>query len=211
ISPDLDTVLYTLGGIANREQGWGIQGESWRTLERLKSLGGESWFRLGDLDLATHLFRTASLADGQPLSEVAASLARNLQIKTRILPASDQRLRTRVQTDLGELDFQHYFVREQCRPKVTAITFEGASAAGLPSALVEDLEARPQSFDAVIIAPSNPFLSIAPILAVPGMSELLRQAAPRVVAVSPIIKGQALKGPAAKLMAELGLPVSASG
>ena len=209
ICPDLDTVLYTLAGESNREQGWGLEGESWRTLERLAALGGDTWFRLGDLDLATHLFRTAALAAGTSLSEVTARLAASLQVRARILPATEQRLRTRVHTDAGVLDFQHYFVRERCVPRLQRVSFDGAEQAAPAPPLDAALTAG--AFDAVILAPSNPFLSIDPILAIPGLVERLRGAAPRVLAVSPIIGGQAVKGPAAKIMAERGLPVSASG
>lgn len=211
ICPDLDTVLYTLAGIANREQGWGIEGESWRTLERLSALGGESWFRLGDLDLATHLFRSAALSRGDSLTAVTEKLAQRMGVRSRVLPASNQRLRTQVRTDTSVLDFQEYFVRERCEPRVKQILFNGAADAR-PSPALEAATADGASpFAAVILAPSNPFLSIAPILAIPGMSELLRHASSRVAAVSPIVSGKAIKGPAAKLMAELGLQVSAAG
>lgn len=211
ISPDLDTVLYTLSGISNCEQGWGIQGETWRTLERLDALGGESWFRLGDLDLATHLFRTAALAKGQRLTQVAASLASKMGIQSRILPATDQHFRTKVHTDEGILDFQEYFVREQCQPAVTRIAFTGDEDASPSSELAGAVGTEVSAYDAIIIAPSNPFLSIDPILAVPGMVEQLQSLCERVIAVSPIVGGRALKGPAAKLMLELGHPVSAAG
>ncbi len=211
ICPDLDTVLYTLGGISNKAQGWGIEGESWRTLDRLDELGGETWFKLGDLDLATHLYRTSALASGESLSAVIERLAARLNIRARVVPATDDRLRTRVHTPSGVLDFQHYFVREQCEPVATGITFDGAESARLTPMLESLLKQETAPFDAVVLAPSNPFLSIAPILAVGGMQDFLRGAAPRVIAVSPIVAGKAVKGPAAKLMRELGEPVSAAG
>ncbi len=209
VSPDLDTVLYTLAGEANRQQGWGLEGESWRTMERLQDLGGETWFRLGDLDLATHLYRTAALRNGQSLSDVSAHLAHSLNVRACILPATEQALRTRVHTDIGVLDFQHYFVRERCVPRVSRVSFEGADQARISPAFDEALQ--PDAFDAVILAPSNPFLSIGPILAIPGMAPRLKRAAPKVLAVSPIVSRKAIKGPAAKMMAEMDLPVSASG
>lgn len=211
ISPDIDTVLYTLSGISNRAQGWGIEGESWRTLERLKALGGETWFQLGDLDLATHLFRTAALSRGERLSGVTTQLAQGMGIQSRVIPATDQRLRTQVHTDTEVLDFQQYFVRDKCAPIVRKIDFTGAADARPSPALKSTIAGQPNVFDLIVLAPSNPFLSIAPILAIPGMPALLRDATQRVVAVSPIVSGQAIKGPAAKLMAELGLQVSAAG
>ncbi|MEO1080661.1 MAG: 2-phospho-L-lactate transferase [Pseudomonadota bacterium] len=209
IAPDLDTVLYTLAGEANREQGWGLEGESWRTMGRLQDLGGEFWFRLGDLDLATHLYRTASLRAGESLSDVSTRLAQRLNVKAHILPATDQALRTRVHTEIGTLDFQHYFVRERCLPRVSHVSFDGADQARLAPAFDEML--GPDAFAAVVLAPSNPFLSIGPILAIPGMTQRIREAAPKVLAVSPIVSRQAIKGPVAKMMEEMDLPVSASG
>lgn len=209
IAPDLDTVLYTLADEANREQGWGLEGESWRTMGRLQDLGGEFWFRLGDLDLATHLYRTAALRAGQSLSEVSTHLARRLNVNAHILPATDQQLRTRVHTEIGVLEFQHYFVRERCLPRVSRVSFDGAEQARIAPAFDEML--HPGAFDAVILAPSNPFLSIGPILAIPGLTRRLRDTAPKVLAVSPIVSRQAIKGPAAKMMEEMELPVSASG
>ncbi|MEM6775430.1 MAG: 2-phospho-L-lactate transferase [Pseudomonadota bacterium] len=209
IAPDLDTVLYTLADEANREQGWGLEGESWRTMGRLQDLGGEFWFRLGDLDLATHLYRTAALRAGQSLSEVSTHLARRLNVNAHILPATDQPLRTRVHTEIGVLEFQHYFVRERCLPRVSRVSFAGAEQARIAPAFDEML--HPGAFDAVILAPSNPFLSIGPILAIPGLTQRLRDTAPKVLAVSPLVSRQAIKGPAAKMMEEMELPVSASG
>lgn len=210
ICPDIDTVLYTLAGIADTRRGWGLDNESWRTLDRLSALGGEDWFRLGDLDLATHLYRTAALRSGQSLSQVTRRLAERLGVRAGLFPATDDRLRTRLDTDRGVLDFQHYFVRERCAPIVRDIHYAHAAAAQPSAALKARLAAGP-AFDALVLAPSNPFLSLAPILAVPGMSALLRGASSRTLAVSPIIAGQAVKGPAAKLMRELGLAVSSRG
>ena len=209
ICPDIDTVLYTLAGIADKSRGWGLENESWRTLDRLSALGGEDWFRLGDLDLATHLYRTAALRSGDRLSQVTRRLADRLGVRARLFPATDDKLRTRLDTDRGVLDFQHYFVRERCAPIVRDIHY--AHAAAQPTAALRTLLAGGPVFDAIVLAPSNPFLSLAPILAVPQMNALLRRAGLRTLAVSPIIAGRAVKGPAAKLMRELGLPVSSRG
>lgn len=209
ISPDIDTVLYTLAGISNKQQGWGVEGESWRVMERLGDLGGETWFRLGDLDLATHLYRTASLKQGASLTEVTRDMASRLSVKTRIIPATDHPLRTRVATDMGLLEFQQYFVRERCEPKAQAIEFRGVEDAH-PSPALEQMLAS-EAIDAVILAPSNPFLSIEPILAIPGMLALLRNCSKQVIAMCPIIDGRAVKGPAAKMMEELSIPVSVTG
>ena len=205
ISPDLDTLAYTLAGLDNQELGWGRRDESWAAMETLAALGGEAWFRLGDRDLALHLFRTARLRAGAPLSLVTAEICARLGIGPRILPATDDRLRTRLETDAGWLDFQEYFVHRRCAPTVRAIAFDGAaSARPQPQALAAIAAA-----EAVVICPSNPFISIEPILAVPGLRAALMVTAAPVIAVSPIIGGRAVKGPTAKMMAELGLEVSA--
>lgn len=207
ISPDIDTALYTLGGIHNRELGWGREHESWRCMEALDTLGGETWFRLGDTDLATHILRTQRLAAGESLSAITADFAHRLGIRARLLPMSDDAVRTRVYTTAGEFEFQHYFVRLQCRPQVKKIAFSGTDnarpAAGVLAALQQP------GLEAIILCPSNPYLSIDPILAVPGMRTALRAAGVPVVAVSPIIAGAAVKGPTAKIMTELGLTSSA--
>jgi LPPG:FO 2-phospho-L-lactate transferase len=203
VCPDIDTVLYTLAGLSDRERGWGLSGETWNFMTAVRRLGGEDWFQLGDQDLATHVERSRRLAAGESLSAVTAHLARALGLAPAIVPMSDQPVRTIVDTDQGELAFQHYFVRERCAPVVRAIRFEGAHQAR-PSAALADALARPD-LGAIIICPSNPYLSVDPILAVPSVREALGRRTAPVVAVSPIIAGQALKGPAAKLMAELGV------
>ena len=208
ICPDLDTLMYTLAGLANAETGWGRAGESWNFLTALEELGGETWFRLGDRDLATHVERTRRLRAGETLSQATAELCARLGIRVRVLPASDAPVRTIVQTPEGPLAFQHYFVRERCMPAVTGFAFAGASDAAPAPGVVEAL-ADP-ALVAVIICPSNPFISIDPILALPGMRDALTRAAGPVVAVSPIVGGAALKGPTAKMMAELRLPSSAT-
>jgi LPPG:FO 2-phospho-L-lactate transferase len=203
ISPDLDTVMYTLAGVANATTGWGLAGESWNFLDALERLGGETWFRLGDRDLATHVERTRRLKAGETLTAVTGALCAALKIGPRVLPMTDDRLRTVVATDEGELAFQEYFVHRQSRPRVSGFIFEGEAR---PTANV--LEALEQA-DLIVICPSNPFVSIGPILALPGVRESLQ--GHQVVAVTPIVGGQAIKGPAAKMMAELEFDVSPVG
>jgi LPPG:FO 2-phospho-L-lactate transferase len=208
ISPDIDTLLYTLAGLDNPEWGWGRRGETWTFMAALAALGGETWFKLGDGDLATHVERTRRLAAGESLSAITDDFRRRLGISARILPMTDNRVRTRLRTDEGWLDFQDYFVRRRAEPIVREITYAGAP------------QARPQrdflaalgrdDLALVVICPSNPFLSIDPILGMPGVREALRACRAPVIAVSPIIGGEAVKGPTAKLMAELGLPVGAA-
>lgn len=205
ISPDIDTVTYTLADVADRERGWGLAGESWAFMDALRAIGGEDWFQLGDRDLATHVERTRRLRDGETLSDVTAALGRARGIAHPLLPMSDEPVRTIVESDAGALAFQHYFVRERCRPAVRAIRFEGAEHAA-PAPAVRSLIAC-DDIAAIVLCPSNPWLSVDPILAVPGLRDGLRGTGAPVVAVSPIIGGAAVKGPTAKLMAELGLTV----
>lgn len=207
ISPDLDTVMYTLCGQSHPQQGWGLADESWRVMSRLEALGGPSWFRLGDLDLATHLYRSELLRKGATLSQVTLALCARLGIGQRLLPATDQALRTIIVSDQGDLAFQHYFVREQCRPKVLGLRYEGSEGA-LPQTEIAAL-LQSEELACVVLCPSNPFLSIDPILSITGMRELLRAVKAPVVAVSPIVAGQAIKGPTAKMMQEMGLPLTA--
>jgi LPPG:FO 2-phospho-L-lactate transferase len=208
ISPDLDTVLYTLAGIVNPVTGWGRADETWTFMAALRQLGGETWFQLGDSDLATHVERTRRLASGEPLSTIMAYMADRLGVATRLLPMSDQPVRTIVQTPDGPLPFQRYFVEQKCAPSVTGFTFEGAEAArpvpGLQAVLDDP------ALEAVVICPSNPFISIDPILAVPGIGAALRACPAPVVAVSPVIGGRAVKGPTAKMMVELGIPTTST-
>ena len=208
ISPDLDTLLYTLAGLDNPETGWGRRGETWTFMAALAALGGETWFRLGDGDLATHVERTRRLAAGEPLSVITDDFRRRLGIAARIVPMSDDRVRTRVSTDEGWLDFQDYFVRRQCRPRVLELRFDGAEHARADADFLASL-ADPE-LRAIVICPSNPFISIEPILALPGVRDALRAAVAPVVAVSPIIAGSAIKGPTAKMMRELGIEASAA-
>ncbi|MBX9606878.1 MAG: 2-phospho-L-lactate transferase [Gammaproteobacteria bacterium] len=208
VCPDLDTLMYTLGGVSNTDTGWGRAGETWQCLDTLAALGGESWFRLGDRDLAVHLQRSARLRAGATLSTVSAELFAAHGIAHRALPMSDQPVRTLVHCDIGTLAFQHYFVRERCAPRVSGFSFAGAERASPAPGVLEALGAP--DLAGVIICPSNPFLSIDPILAVGGVRAALAACAAPVIAVSPIVAGAALKGPTAKIMAELSLPQSAS-
>lgn len=208
ICPDLDTVCYTMGGIGNSSQGWGLAGESWAFMGAIKALGGQSWFNLGDRDLATHVVRTGMLAS-HSLSEIVEHLAERFGIGHRIAPMSDDRVRSIVETDEGPLDFQHYFVRRRAEPRFLSIRFDGIEAARPSPALIEALD--DPALEAIILCPSNPVLSIAPILALPGIRHRLEQMGVPIVAVSPFIGGQTVKGPAAKIMAELGISATPDG
>jgi LPPG:FO 2-phospho-L-lactate transferase len=203
VSPDVDTALYTLAGLVNEATGWGRRGETWTFMRALAALGGPAWFKLGDGDLATHVDRTRRLGAGETLTEICAHLADKLGVGARILPMTDDKVRTVVETDQGTLAFQEYFVREQCRPAVRAIRFEGAATARPTPRTLEALSVP--TLAGIVICPSNPWLSVDPILAVPGMREALKASGAPIVAVSPIIAGKAVKGPAAKIMTELGL------
>ena len=205
ISPDLDTLMYTLAGLDNAELGWGRRDETWSFMETLATLGGETWFRLGDRDLALHVERTRRLRAGEVLSSVTADFCRRLGVGPRILPATDDPVRTRVLTEGGWIGFQDYFVRQRTAPVVRALAFEGAERARAHP----DLLAAIAKAEAVVICPSNPFISVEPILAVPGLRSALEETTAPLVAVSPIIGGRAVKGPTAKIMGELGMVPSA--
>jgi len=207
ICPDLDTVMYTLAGKSHPQQGWGLAGESFRVMDQLAQLGGASWFRLGDLDLATHLYRLGRLRAGASLSLITAELCAALGIAHAVWPMSDDNVRTVVKTAQGELAFQHYFVRDQCRPVVTGFRFAGIDAAVPLAAMMAAL--NDPGLHALILCPSNPFVSLDPIINLPGVRAAVRHTRATVVAVSPIVGGKAIKGPAAKMMAELGHDVSA--
>ena len=207
ISPDLDTLMYTLAGLDDTQRGWGRRDETWTFMAALAALGGETWFRLGDGDLAVHVERTRRLAAGESLSAITTDFCRRLGLATRIVPMSDDRVRTRLHTNEGWLDFQDYFVRRRCEPRVSGIEYDGAAHA-LPQPQVLAALADPR-LRAVVICPSNPFVSIEPMLTVRGLRDAIASCRAPVVAVSPIIGGRAVKGPTAKIMAELGLPVSA--
>ena len=207
ISPDVDTLLYTLSGRSNQALGWGLESESWHTMDALAELGGDTWFRLGDKDIATHLWRTQALADGKNLIEVVGLLAKSMGIGCGVHPMSADPVRTMVFTDEGELPFQHYFVRRQCEPSVSGFRFAGMESATPNPAIMQMLAAKSPA--AIIICPSNPFVSVDPILQLPGVWHAMRDSGAPVIAVSPIVAGMAIKGPAAKMMKELKLPVSA--
>ena len=208
ISPDLDTVMYTLAGINNQQQGWGLANESWNAMDALATLGGDSWFRLGDRDLATHLERSQRLAAGQSLSAVTAYLCQRLGVAQEVIPMTDSAVRTRLTTATDELAFQEYFVREQCQPEINGYYFKGVEQAVPQPRLMELLQG--DQLAAIIICPSNPFLSVEPILQLPGVRAAMQANSAPVIAVSPIVAGLAIKGPAAKMMAELSMPVTAT-
>jgi len=207
VSPDLDTVLYTLTGWIDEDKGWGVRGDSDRALERARALGADAWFWLGDLDIGLHLARTEALRRGEPLSAVTARLAQRLGLEPTLLPATDDRLRTIIGTAEGEIDFQTYYVRRGHADVVTSIRFDGAETARPAPGVIEALrDAR-----AILIAPSNPLISIAPILAVPAIREQLAARTATCVAVSPIVAGRALRGPAAAMLESLGQEASPAG
>ena len=207
ISPDLDTLLYTLSGKSDLERGWGLANETWSFMKAMKEIGGEIWFQLGDRDLAIHVERTRRLKEGERLSLITSSFCRKFGVKSHIVPATDDSLKTLVKTPKGILSFQHYFVRDQCRPKILGLKYEGLENAQPCPALEEALESS--LLETVVVCPSNPFLSIDPILAVKGVREKLKSSKARVIAVSPIVGGDAVKGPTANNMRDLGFSVSA--
>ena len=207
ISPDLDTVAYTLAGLAHRRQGWGLAGDTFRCLEALRKLGAEAWFQLGDRDLATHLYRTERLRGGATLTEVTRELTAAWGVRATLTPMSDDRVRTLVSTGRGTLDFQTYFVRRRARDRVLGVKFDGARRAKPAKGLLRAI----REAAGVIVCPSNPIISIGPILAVPGIREALRKTRAPVAAISPIVGGRALKGPAARMMKSLQMTVSAAG
>jgi len=207
VSPDVDSVVYTLAGLHDEERGWGLRDETWNALQSLRALGEDTWFQLGDRDLATHVWRTARRRRGEPLSRITAAQCARLGVGVRILPMSDDVVTTRIAcAELGELHFQEFFVREQCRPQITGVRFDGVSRARPAPGVLEALAEA----DAVVVCPSNPVISVGPILAVPGVREAVR-AASRCVAVTPIVQGAALKGPAAAMLQHAGVDVSAAG
>lgn len=210
VSPDLDTVMYTLADLSNRELGWGLENETWQFMDAMERLGGESWFRLGDRDLATHVFRRSGFAAGDSLESVTQQLCDALSVRHRLLPMSNDTIRTQVMSEGGWLDFQDYFVRQQCRPSVSAVRFLDIDQAALAPGFQQQLD---DGVAAIIICPSNPFVSIDPILSLPTLRtkiQQLRENGVPVIAVSPIVDGAAIKGPTAKMMASLEMPVTAS-
>ena len=202
ISPDIDTLTYTLADRSNTELGWGRRDESWQFIESFEELGGETWFRLGDRDLALHVRRRELLDQGETLTAATAHVANAWGVDFAILPMSDDPIRTIVHTPDGPLAFQHYFVRDRCKPSVTGFAFDGIDSANLnPRIDFDDL-------DAIVICPSNPFVSVDPVLDVPGMRDQMQASGAPIIAVSPIVHGQAIKGPTAKMMRELSIPAT---
>ena len=207
ISPDLDTLMYTLSGRSDPERGWGLADETWSFMETIKEMGGETWFQLGDRDLATHVERTNRLNQDEKLSAITSLFCNKYGIKAQIIPATDDPLQTLVETEGGLVSFQYYFVKEQCKPKIISLQFNGSETAKPCSDLEQVLGSS--KLETVIICPSNPFLSIDPILSVKGIKDGLKQNRAKVIAVSPIVGGDAVKGPTAKNLRDLGYPVSA--
>ena len=204
ICPDIDTIIYTLAELVDQERGWGLKDESWNFLDTTKLLGGESWFNLGDKDLATHVHRTQRLAKGEDLTSITKNLASSFGVEAKIVPMTNDLVSTVVETREGDLAFQHYFVRDRCLPIVKRFRFEGIKSSVINPSIKEYGEENNKS--AVLLAPSNPFVSIDPIIGVPGMTEeLVTMKGPK-IAISPIINSKAIKGPAAKMMQELGIP-----
>jgi LPPG:FO 2-phospho-L-lactate transferase len=206
ISPDIDTLTYALAGLQNQQTGWGRRDETWSFMEALGALGGETWFKLGDRDLAVHVERTRRLRCGEKLSKITSEIAKALGISSHILPMSDDPVRTRVMTQNGAMDFQRYFVEAKCIPEVTGFFFDGAAHARPHPEILATI--RNPGLRAVIICPSNPYISIDPMLALPEFRAALESCAAPVIAVSPIIGGRAVKGPTAKMMEELGYAVN---
>jgi LPPG:FO 2-phospho-L-lactate transferase len=207
ISPDLDIVMYTLAGLVDARQGWGIQNDTYHTLDMLKRYGHDAWFQLGDRDLATHIHRTLLLQQGQTLAEISDQIRRSLGLETRFLPMSNERVTTRIKTADGWLHFQEYLVQRRASDPVEGVRFDGIEAARPAPGVLEAIAEA----EAIILAPSNPIVSIGSILAVPGVREALRATAAPIVAISPIVGGAPIKGPADKLMGGLNLEVSARG
>jgi LPPG:FO 2-phospho-L-lactate transferase len=207
VSPDLDSIAYAMAGLLSRERGWGVEGDTFRCLQVIGRLGAPTWFQLGDRDLAVHLMRTQLLAQGKTLTQATEMITRAFGIASRVLPMTDAAVETRVMTPKGELSFQEYFVRERWQPEATGIRFLGSEMARPAAGVLEAIHKA----DAVLIAPSNPITSIGPILAVPGIREALRETPAPLIAVSPIVDGAAVSGPAGELMQSQGLPVSVEG
>ena len=207
ISPDVDSITYVLADLLSKQRGWGVQDDTFLCLERMKSMGQPAWFQIGDRDLAIHLLRTQLLKAGKSLTQATAEIRARLGIEAKILPMSDERVETRVETAAGEISFQEYFVKRRHQDEVKSVRFAGAESARPAPGVTEAI----LSAELVLIAPSNPITSIGPILSVPGILESLRQTSARVAAISPIVGGSAVTGPAGALMAARGLPVSLAG
>ena len=207
VSPDVDTIIYTLAGVIDPAKGWGVRDDTFTVLDQLRRLGNETWFRLGDRDIATHLTRTRLLSEGQPLSRVTAALCRALGVRSAVLPMTDQRVETRLATPEGEISFQEYFVKARWQPEVLSLRYQGIEESRPAPGMLEAIGGGAM----VVVCPSNPATSIGPILAVPGVRRALRETPARVVAVSPMVQGRSFSGPAHKLMATLGVEASVTG
>ena len=207
VSPDVDTIIYTLAGLIDPARGWGVQDDTFTVLEQLQQLGNETWFRLGDRDIATHLTRTRLLSEGQPLSRVTAALCRALGVRSTVLPMADQRVETRLATPEGEVSFQEYFVKARWQPEVLSLRYQGIEESRPAPGMLEAISGAAL----VVVCPSNPATSIGPILAVPDVRQALRETPAKVVAVSPMVQGRSFSGPAHKLMATLGVEASVTG
>ena len=207
VSPDLDIVTYTLAGIVDGEKGWGINGDTFNCLDQLARYSAETWFRIGDRDFATHLLRTAFLQQGFSLSEVTEKIRTSLNVKARILPMTDHIVATKIKTPSGVLEFQEYFVKRKFQDRVEDVTYEGATLATAAPGVVPAIEKT----DLIILCPSNPILSIGPILAIPGIRESISKTQAKIVGISPIVGGKAIKGPLDRMMENLGLEVSPYG
>ena len=203
ISPDIDTLLYTLADMNNVDLGWGRRDESWNFSDACRQLGMDTWFRLGDKDLAIHVYRSMRLREGASLSQVIKELCLRFRVKCNIVPMSDMPVRTMVESDMGTLSFQEYFVKNRCEPKVSEVRFEGIENAAPSPAVLECLD--DPDLRAIIICPSNPFLSVQPILSLPGLKAKIKSTGKPVIVVSPIVNGQSIKGPTSKMMQELNL------
>ncbi len=207
VSPDIDIITYTLAGVVDEEKGWGFKGDTYHCMEQLERYSAETWFRIGDRDFATHLLRTAFLEQGFSLAEVTEKICTWLGVRVRILPMSNDRVATRIKTSAGLLEFQEYFVKRKFSDKVEDVSYEGANHASPAEGVLSAIKKS----EAIILCPSNPILSIGPILAVPGIREALGKATAKIVGVSPIVGGKALKGPLDRIMTDLGLDVSPYG
>lgn len=207
ISPDIDTITYTLGGMSDVDKGWGIKGDTFTTLNQLRRLGDEAWFNLGDKDLATHITRTRLLSEGQTISEITTRIGRALGVQSTILPMADERVETFVKTPAGEISFQEFFVKARWTPEVLSVRFAGAESSRAAPGVIEAIHAA----HAIVVCPSNPITSIGPILAVPGIRNALKEADAPVVGVSPLIGNSAISGPAHKLMIACGWDASVMG
>ena len=207
VSPDIDTLAYTLSGLVNKSQGWGVKNDTYRSLSTLSLLGNETWMSLGDSDFGLHMYRTERLNNGERLSDIVKDVAKAFKIKPKILIPTDDRVQTRVKTKNGWISFQEYFVREKCKPKVLSLKYQGIEKASPTKEALEALE----NADLIVLAPSNPLLSIAPILEIKGIKDKLKRCNAPIISISPLIAGKAIKGPTVEIMKSLGLKTNSIG